>query len=59
MFYRNAEHCEGQEKEREVLRFSLFSCLFYIGTFDYKTFFKYNYCRNLKEVIIMGKSSLR
>ena len=36
-----------------------FLALFYIGTFDYKTFFKYNYCRNLKEVIIMGKSSLR
>ena len=28
--------------------------LFYIRTFDYNTFFKYNYWRNLKEVIFMG-----
>ena len=29
--------------------------LFYIRTFDYNTFFKYNYGRNLKEVIFMGR----
>ena len=26
----------------------------YIRTFDYQAFFKYNNCRNLKEVIFMG-----
>ena len=54
--FRNAEHCEGQEN-REKLRLLSFFLPFsiYIGTFDYQTFFKYNYCRNLKEVIFMGK----
>ena len=42
---------------REVLMLLSFFLPFsiYIGTFDYQTFFKYNYCRNLKEVIFMGK----
>ena len=35
--------------------FFLARFLFYIGTFDYNAFFKYNYCRNFKEVIFMGK----
>ena len=47
----------GKKIERSF-DFSLFSCpflLIYIRTFDYRAFFKYNYGRNLKEVIFMCK----
>ena len=39
---------------REVTASLFFLALFYlyIRTFDYRTLFKYNYCRNLKEVIL-------
>ena len=40
--------------EKNHKRFSRYF-LFYTGTFDYNPFFKYNYCRNLKEAIFMGK----
>ena len=41
---------------REVSLLSFFlPVFFYIRTFDYQAFFKYNYCRNLKVAIFMGK----
>ena len=41
---------------REVSLLSFFlPVFFYIRIFDYTPFFKYNYCRNLKEAIFMGK----
>ena len=46
-------------RARELREVSLLSFFlpfsFYIRTFDYSSFFKYNYCRNLREVIFMGK----
>ena len=41
---------ELREVSASLFFLALFS--FYIGTFDYQAFFKYNYCRNLKEVIL-------
>ena len=56
MFLGTLSIAKGKRIERSY-GLSLFSCTFfiYIGTFDYTAFFKYNYCRNLKEVIFMGK----